>query len=169
MNKRVIIAFILVIIWAGFIFAFSNMNGQESNSKSYDIVDKIIEIYDKITNANEEIVKYHQSFIFREKANYVFRKMCHAFVYFTLSILVFNLLITIFKKKLLIYNFLTLLICFIYAAIDEYHQTLVLERTGQFKDIIIDTFGAIIGCVFISSVYKLVLKSVNNKKINELF
>ncbi len=168
MNKRILLSIFLVIVWGIVIFTFSGMSGDESNSKSYEIVDNIIEIFDKITNASSETVKKHQTDLFREKANYLFRKTCHAFVYFTLAILIFNLLITILQKKLLIYNLFTLLFCTLYSIFDEFHQTLVMGRTGQFRDVLIDTSGAIIGCLFISSIYKIAKKCQKTKKIKKI-
>jgi len=169
MNKRLIISIILVIIWASIIFIFSNMESNESNSKSKSVIDNIIEKVDNITNANEEVIKRHQTFVFKEKSNFIFRKICHASVYFAFSILVFNLIIQLKKGSLSFYILLTILICFIYAITDEYHQTFVIGRTGQFIDIIIDTIGSAIGAIFISTIYKIVIrKSVNKKKMRKI-
>ena len=32
---------------------------------------------------------------------------------------------------------------------DEIHQTFVVGRTGLYKDVLIDTLGAIVGCIII--------------------
>jgi len=39
----------------------------------------------------------------------------------------------------------TLLVVFLYASTDEFHQTFVPTRTGQFSDVVIDTVGGTIG------------------------
>lgn len=37
---------------------------------------------------------------------------------------------------------------------DEFHQTFITGRTGQFSDVIIDTIGASVGSIIYSIVYK---------------
>jgi VanZ family protein len=39
---------------------------------------------------------------------------------------------------------LSLLVTFIYACSDEFHQLFIPGRSGQFKDVLIDTSGALI-------------------------
>ena len=53
--------------------------------------------------------------------------------------------------KFLLSLVLCIIICFIYAGSDEYHQTFVDGRTGQFSDVLIDTAGSIVG----ASIYSL--------------
>ncbi|MBI2029701.1 VanZ family protein [Candidatus Gottesmanbacteria bacterium] len=50
------------------------------------------------------------------------------------------------KKKA---GIISLAITILYAATDEYHQTLVPTRTGKPKDLIFDTMGAVISIIFI--------------------
>ena len=92
------------------------------------------------------------------------RKIAHGLIYFGLAILVFNLLIHLLKRKLIIYDIFTLIICFLYACSDEYHQTFVIGRGGMISDVLIDTLGATIGCLFINIVYKIVKNSKKIKK-----
>lgn len=48
-----------------------------------------------------------------------------------------------------------LIICFIYVCTDEYHQTFVNGRTGQFSDALIDTLGGVIACLIYDFIAKL--------------
>ena len=60
-----------------------------------------------------------------------------------LYFLAFNLLrLYITRKKAYIYS---LIIVFGYACSDEFHQLFVEGRSGQFKDVLIDTSGGIFG------------------------
>ena len=154
MTKKIFFALFLVITWMGIIFFYSNMESHQSTMESESIVVKIITKIDQITHANEETIKYHQSQDFISKANHFFRKLCHASIYLALSILVFNVLLLIIKRNLIIYNVLCLLICFLYACTDEYHQTFVPGRSGQFSDILIDMSGVLMGCIMLSLIYK---------------
>ena len=166
MNKKVIILGILVIIWMGFIFLMSEMDATSSEDNSQTIIVNIIKQYDKITNAKPEIVLKHQKKEFIENANHLFRKICHAGVYLVLSVLLLCFLIELKKFSLINCLFINIIICFLYACSDEYHQTFVSGRAGQFSDVIIDCFGALIGMIVILLFYKMLFnkmtKSVKN-------
>ncbi len=61
---------------------------------------------------------------------------------------------------------LSMIICFIYACTDEYHQLFVKGRTGQFSDSLIDTVGALIGCsiyILIALLIKYIIKRKNKE------
>lgn len=73
--------------------------------------------------------------------DFVLRKIAHFGEYFILSFLFFRAFhygSDISRNKSLILAFL---ISFIYAASDEFHQTLVAQRQGRIRDVFIDTAG----------------------------
>lgn len=164
MNKKKIISFLLVIIWMLLIFLLSSMNSNKSNEKSMNTIDTIINNTLDITNGTgltdkHPTQKKKQSVI--ESINKPLRKVAHASVYFVLLILVINLLRTYnmnLNKSILI----AIIICFIYAITDEYHQTFVEGRTGQFSDVLIDTLGAIIGA-FIYKILNIIFIKIKKK------
>jgi VanZ family protein len=130
------------------------MNTNVSNSKSKSTINSIIEKTVEttnglgITNKHPSKSKIQQVI---DKLNKPLRKIAHASVYFILSILLMHSLRinnNITKKIIL-----SILICFLYACSDEFHQTFVLGRTGQFIDVIIDTIGAMIGSSIIGLIY----------------
>lgn len=157
MNKKLIISWLLVILWAGLIFFMSSMDTNESNGKSKtiinDVVEKSVETTNGlgITNKHPSENKMKQII---EKSNYPLRKVAHASEYFIFTILI---LIALKNsgvkgcKKFII----ALVICFIYACTDEYHQTFVNGRTGQFSDTLIDTLGGFISCLMYSLMMKI--------------
>ena len=160
MKKKSVILLIIVILWMGFIFLMSSDTGEDSGSKSRNIIVFIVSKYDKITNASPEIIKYHNSYEFISKVEHVFRKMCHFGEYFILGILLISFLISLNKfsvSKIVIYS---LLIVFFYACTDEFHQTFVDGRSGEILDISIDTLGGFtgLGIVF------LINNKFNNRK-----
>lgn len=155
-KKNLIITFLLlfVLLWMGTIFYLSSMNTNESNGRSKVIVSDIIEFVSKTTH-HEYTLKEKEALV--EKFNKPIRKCAHASVYFVLSILVLNFLLALhsnLEKKYVLVFFMTIFICFLFALTDEYHQTFVYGRTGQFSDVLIDTSGALIAASIFTILYK---------------
>ena len=165
MNKKVMIFGILLIIWMGIIFFMSNQNGDESGKTSSDIVMFIIDKYDKLTNASSDTIEYHHSEEFMNKANFIFRKICHFSEYLVLCILFFNFVIAVNKFTILLCNLYSIIFSLFYASLDEYHQTFVTGRGGIASDVLIDTFGAIIGLVLINLVHTIIKRRKITSKI----
>lgn len=64
------------------------------------------------------------------------------------------------KKNVKIFTLVSFSIIFIYACIDEIHQLFIPRRTGQIKDILIDSIGDIIGLIFINLILSIIFLSV---------
>ena len=158
MNKKAIVLLILVILWMGFIFYMSNNSGDDSGSKSKNIIMFIVDKYDKITNASKERIEYHKSEEFIKEANYYFRKVCHFSEYFIFGILLFIFLIVLNHSTLLKCSLFSIGISILYAASDEFHQTLVNGRSGQVRDVLIDSLGAIVGTLLVTIIYIFIRK-----------
>lgn len=148
---------IIAIAWCATIFKFSAMNSETSNNKSKGITERLISRVLDATNEagltdshpNDEKLAKAASLI-----NAPLRKVAHATVYFVLAIILLILGRVIFgSKKYLLTCAITILLCFIFAMTDEYHQTFVDGRTGQFMDVLIDTAGACAGTLLFSSYY----------------
>ena len=92
-----------------------------------------------------------------EKLNKPLRKCMHASVYFVLSILIFNCLKT-FKISGWKNVIIPMGIAFLYACTDEFHQLFIDGRTSQFTDVLIDTFGAILGVAMINVAIRIIGK-----------
>lgn len=155
-KKNLIITFLLlfVLLWMGTIFYLSSMNTNESNGRSKVIVSDIVEIVGQVTH-HDYTLKEKEALV--EKFNKPIRKCAHASVYFVLSILVLNFLLALhsnLEKKYVLVFFMTIFICFLFALTDEYHQTFIYGRTGQFSDVLIDTSGALIAASIFTILYK---------------
>lgn len=158
MSRRIILYWVLVILWACFIFYMSGMDTTESNTKSKGTLNQIVEKTVETTNRMGITDKHpseNRMKEFIDKYNYLFRKFAHASEYFILTILLLVALKNsgVVGKKIFIF---ALLICFIYSCTDEYHQTFVIGRTGQFSDCLVDTLGGFIGCAIYYLIYKLI-------------
>ena len=152
----------LVFLWMIVIFLFSSMDATESNTKSKGTIDKVIDETIKEAEKagfDQKITEEKKKEVV-EKLNLPLRKIMHAGVYFVLSLLIINALI-ISNFKIFFAFFLTLILSFTYACTDEYHQTLVEGRTGQFLDVVIDLSGAFIG----ASVYGIGYTIYKKKKV----
>ena len=139
----------LIILWMIVIFMFSNQKAVESSKLSDGLILKSVRIIEKINHkqySDEEILK---RFI------YPVRKLAHVTIYFILGFLVY-----LYIKDLKIDNkiIISILICVLYATSDEIHQLFILGRSGEVKDVLIDTLGSVLGILFLK-----ILKS--NKKI----
>lgn len=127
-----------LILWMALIFSFSNQKDIESSSLSDGFIDRtVVKIYKVF---NENVTKEKENEII-EKYTYPIRKLAHYTLYFVLGILAFLVVEDYsINKKLIIYS---LLICFLYACSDEFHQLFVIGRSAQVLDVIIDTFGSL--------------------------
>ena len=168
-NKiKVIISWWLVILWMGIIFNFSNMDTNESNTKSKDTIEKVvdttIDTSNKIGITKDDVSddKIEDIALILNKP---LIKCMHATEYLVLSLLLIMAL-NVNKKKISHEYLIVIIICFIYACTDEYHQLFINGRTGQFTDVLIDTFGSIVGIIIYNIISKLIYK---NKKIDSNF
>lgn len=76
--------------------------------------------------------------------DFVLRKLAHIFVFFVLTYLTANALNS---TKRLHLSFIILAIVY-YAFLDEFHQTTVINRSGNYIDILIDSIGIFLGIAF---------------------
>lgn len=143
-NKKRIFYAILVIMWMILVFVFSNQNGDESQSTSDIITDRIVQVVTKInSNIEYENVK--------DTISFIIRKIAHFSIYFIGGILIFNFINTFSIKAK--YAILTsIAISVLYAISDELHQLFISERSGQIRDVLIDSAGAIIAIILISRI-----------------
>ena len=137
MYKK-IIKIILVLICMITIFTFSNDSSNESNKKSNKLIITVAEIFNKKKLSINEKEKYIEKFVF------IVRKGAHFSIYFILGFLVASLLkeYNIIDKRMIFYS---LLFCFIYSCSDEIHQLFINGRSGEIRDVLIDSIGALIG------------------------
>ncbi len=154
MAKK-IISVILVLVWMGLIFSFSNANGESSGSMSRRVIVIITETITNVKDGTEEmnrIVDRYQLFV---------RKGAHFFIYFVLAFLVMNsLYIWDVKTKTLV---ISGVICILYAISDELHQYFIAERSGNIIDVMWDSSASLISSYLY---YKIVMIRGKNEKRN---
>lgn len=155
-TKRIIFA-ILIIINCVTIFYFSHQVADDSSVQSSRVVNFICNIIPILRN-------------FEGILTTIVRKIAHFSIYAMLGLLTTNLMLTIENEKMNKRALYALAFCFIYAISDEIHQTFIPGRSGEIRDILIDTSGALVGILLVVAVTTITrkIKSKNNLERNML-
>lgn len=186
-NFKITSSLILVIFWMTFIFVMSSQNAEMSDAQS-DAIIRDIYLFSKsvsrklnwhkskpVSNSTTEENKTEKpnakeaqekeiNRVVRKYSKLV-RKTAHAFEYFVLSLLILNLIYQI-KQKVFWKSFLlSILVCFIYACTDEFHQYFIDGRAAMFKDVLIDSLGASIA-MLIALMLKIIFRRGSYEKFN---
>ena len=144
---RKVTKIILVLLWMVMIFLLSNEEAVKSSKKSDGLIIKSVELFTGKSLSDQEKEKVLKYLVFPV------RKCAHLSLYLILGILVISLLreYMVINTKLVL---LSLLICFLYACSDEIHQLFVPGRSGEVRDVLIDTLGACLGVSFYYLVFR---------------
>ena len=134
-----ILSILITIIWMLLIFNYSNANAESSSSISNGIIRNTVHFITKIDKDSEEMNYYVKKYAFP------LRKCAHFAEYFILGILVSNMLYTLGMRNK--YILLASIICIIYAITDEFHQTFIDGRSGQIRDVFLDSSGSLFATV----------------------
>lgn len=103
------------------IFFFSSQNGEKSSKSSGMIVQFVLAIL---------------PFLNKDLLHFLIRKAAHFTIFGCLGASFYQ---SLNKKSVP----LALVLTFFYACSDEFHQSFVGERSAQFRDVLIDTCGAL--------------------------
>jgi VanZ family protein len=137
-----------VVLWGRLIFGFSAQNAAESSSLSERVS---YAIADELTQFRQEKLTETERQSLAEKIEHPVRKGAHMAEYAVFALLLFNLLCALGlkgKKRFPV----TLLLVFLYACTDEWHQLYVPGRSGRFTDVLIDTLGGFLMLLGVAAV-----------------
>ena len=147
---RKVIYSILIVLWMSVIFCLSNQPAIDSTELSDGFISNTIgnvyKFFNKNINSNElnEIkVKY----------THPVRKMAHFTIYMILGILV-TLLVREYNVSFNKCLFISLLVCLLYSISDEVHQLFVIGRSGEIRDVLIDTSGSFVGIFIFNNLFR---------------
>lgn len=136
-KKRTILV-LFIVVWMGFIFSMSAKNGDESQAMSDGIVVKIVELVgNKMSDKplTDETV-YLLSFLVRKAA--------HMTEYAILGFLtVWFATDFSWTRKRAVFG--SWIFSTLYAGTDEFHQLFSAGRSGQLRDVCIDSVGVLLG------------------------
>ena len=163
MNKNILkhiiryIVFLAIIVNCVVIFRFSSEESTTSSKTSGRVAGVIIDIFADGKNISQETrtekINSIQKFV---------RKTAHFSIYMLLGTLLMICLLT-YKCKNLSKASISAILAFLYACTDEFHQTFVAGRSGSFKDVCLDTCGAITGICVVLIIYLIATKLLEKK------
>lgn len=140
------------------IFKFSSEDSGKSTGTSDFVIDCIINnnpFTKDLDNVHKEEIK--------ENIKMPIRKLAHFSIYTILGI---NVMMHICTYEIVEYKKMgcSLIMGMLYAISDEIHQLFVSGRSGQVRDVIIDTFGVTFGICIVLLIEQLVKKGRKSKK-----
>ncbi len=150
-----IISLILLLGWMGLIFYLSHQNANESSGMSGGLIKRFISFFLPNISADEltDIISSLQ---------FIVRKTAHFSLYAILGILSFSHFATYGRLTWALKNVLSILVPVLYAISDEYHQTYIPGRSGEIRDVLIDSLGAVTGILLVLIVCRI-FKAIKKK------
>lgn len=148
-SKQLLISHILLFVWMGVIFLLSAEVSDVSSGRSDFFVEAL-----QSAGAGWST----------DTLQFLIRKAAHIFAYIILGMLSFNV-VRQYKRQVKTTLLISALIPALYAITDEVHQMFVPGRSGELRDVLIDTIAGIIGVLLIYNGKRMLHKSRQNGKI----
>lgn len=153
MPKQSMIAWALAGGWMAVIFILSHQPASVSSGLSSEITEFLMDLFKGIFRwSDAEIEGIHT----------LVRKNAHFIAYFILGILLLN---AIRKNGNLQFRYISLAfaVSVLYAISDEIHQLFIDGRSGEIRDVLIDSAGAAAGIAAYCLIFRLSEKRKNRK------
>ncbi|MDD4688198.1 MAG: VanZ family protein [Eubacteriales bacterium] len=161
LKKQVIKRYVflsLSIALAIVIFAFSNQSAQVSSKDSEGLIYFLLTLISGIFGwSNQEMLSIVDAI------HTLVRKTAHFSIYALLGVFVLNYVLT-YIKSIKRASWTTVLVCFLYACSDEIHQLFIPGRSGEIRDVVIDTLGAAVGVLFMMLTIEVINRYKRRKK-----
>lgn len=155
-----IISPILLVALMVTIFTLSHQPADVSSNTSSAVIRFLAEIFIKdfenLSNAEQlEIISSLQ---------FIVRKGAHFSAYFVLGIFSFFTFLTYTFPKFHWRSIISLSVCFAFSVSDEIHQLFVPGRSGEIRDVLIDTCGSLLSIMILFLIF-LAIEKKHNKKL----
>lgn len=148
----------LMVLSLSFIFFNSSQDGNKSNLRSNNFIEKIVTVVEE----NNDYIHINQKVhINMKEFNLVIRKFAHGFEFAMLSIILFNCFYLFSKNKNKNIKYILILIL-LFAMMDEFLQLYIPGRNSSVKDVIIDFIGGCFGIIIIK-ILNYIKFNLNNK------
>ena len=158
-NKTIlIISWVCVALTMLMIFCFSAEDAEKSTQTSSSVVENVLDIVLPKEEITPEVVKKYQ---------FPFRKAAHFGIYMLLGFCLVNAFEITLNKKWYISYPASVVVSFLYALSDEWHQSFTAGRGPSIKDTFIDLSGAFLGALIylgFISLYTYLNKKMKNKR-----
>lgn len=162
MRINIIRCVLVLLLFCTFvvIFNFSSEDSEKSGSTSQKVTEEITKNIKSIQKLDD--VKKAKVL---DKIESVIRKIAHFSIYSLVGVLLMALLSTynISDKNKIIF---TIVLGTIYASSDEFHQSFIPGRSGEVKDVMLDTLGVAVGGLIVLAIIKLIGK-IKGKIVKE--
>lgn len=150
---KIFFAYLLFLVWALVIFKFSSEVSSISSSRS------------------DLIVAYIQqagSSLPQDILTFLTRKAAHTIAYFIFGIMAYNV-IRHYKLPPRRAILVSSAIVFTYALSDEFHQIFVPGRSGELRDVLIDTIAGIVAVVLTYVIHREIVRrrAKNRQQVSE--
>lgn len=144
-NK--VVKWTILLLWMMFIFSMSHLD----SVKSWYLTGKTLTVVQQDSSEIKDLDYQEEMTYFNNKEDKMLfvRKLAHVVEYFILVMLLMNALWI--KGELIAVMIKSSIFSFIFAVLDEIHQLYVPGRTGSIGDVMIDSFGILIGIICVGS------------------
>ena len=156
-NLKRVFLWTAVIAWMALIFFFSAQTAPESSGQSGTLIRTILSWID----SSFETLTIAEQELRIEELQHVVRKLAHMSIYGVLGMLCMAALCTHRLRKW-VRPTLAFAISAVYAMSDEWHQTMVTGRSGEIRDVCIDSFGALLGVLLVFVIFNCYQKRSEN-------
>ena len=147
-----LLCLMLAVLTMGTMYYFSSQKGDVSTVQS----DTAVSVIDQIRN--EVTLKDHRLISIKEKVfnvlkrygskGYIVRKLAHFSIYACIGVSI-SLFIYVLSKRIYISSVVAMIASISYAYYDEMRQLSVAGRSGNMKDVLIDSTGALTGVLIL--------------------
>ncbi len=161
-TKRIVLG-TLIVLNCITIFYFSHQVADTSSKQSSRVVEWLSNWVPFIKNMAEP----EKTLLKEEILTPIVRKTAHFSIYGLLGIFTICFAYTLETKKNYSSILLALAFCFFYAISDEFHQTFIAGRSGEVRDVLLDTAGALVGILFILGGKKIKFEEFRRKKVKK--
>lgn len=150
-DRKFILQLIITLLWMALIFQFSSQPAEDSVRESGIIAQGLLGVFNNLYN------NHPPAFITDVvlKGDHFVRKSGHFIEYFILGSLMLSLMRRLKPLRPHRPFPLSLFICFLYAASDEFHQLFVPGRAGMISDVLLDTAAAFAGIAIASLLIRI--------------
>ena len=158
MFFRIASATLLLLLMLS-IFILSDQDAVESANTSSGIIKKILSVFVldfenlPLSEQNEMILSF----------SFAARKTAHFLIYTLLGIFSFLTFVTYKNLHLSFRMSISAIVCILYAVSDEIHQLFVVGRSGEVRDVLIDSIGSFVGiasCYLFCRIFKKIYSKI---------
>lgn len=133
------------------IFGFSAQDGPQTSSVSTQVTQAVV----SVANVGTVRIDPNPLSLPFQNVHHLVRKTAHFSIYCALAFCMCGFFVTFAWRHSRVAS-LTLALCFLYAGMDEIHQSFVAGRGPAFTDVLIDTGGALLGMIVLLSLANLI-------------